>query len=83
MQECNGLLLYRSAMEIHNRVPSLQGLLDGRTENAYSDKATQVQPPARESEALWTFRLMAGPRSLSVCLNSISHTPVNADRAEP
>ena len=67
-------------MEIHNRVPSLQGLLDGRTENTYSDKATQAESPARESKALWTFRLMAGPRSLSVCLNSISYTPVNADK---
>ena len=52
MQECNELWLYRSAMEIHHRVPSLLGLLDGKTENSYSGKPTQVQSPARELEAL-------------------------------
>lgn len=69
-------------MEIRE-VPSLQGLLDGRSENTYSDTAAGAQSPARESEALWTFWLLAGPRSLSVCPNSISYTPVNADRAGP
>ena len=57
------------------------GIPDGRTENSYSDKAAWVQLPARESEAFWTFWLLAGPRSLFVCPNSISYTPVNADRA--
>ena len=33
-------------------VPSLLGLLDGKTENSYSGKPTQVQSPARELEAL-------------------------------
>jgi len=39
-------------MKIHHRVPSLLGLLDGKTENSYSGKPTQVQSPARELEAL-------------------------------
>ena len=83
MQECNGFLFYRSAMGIYHRVPSPQGLLDGRTEITYSDKAAQVQSSARESEALWTFWLFADVRSLSVCPNSISYTPVNSDRVGP
>ena len=59
------------------------GTPDGRTEKSYSDKAVWVQLPAKESEAFRTFWLLAGPRSLFVCPNSISYTRVNADRAEP
>ena len=71
-----------SVLQLSHGNPS-QGLLDGRTENTYSDKAAQVQSPARESEALWTFWLFADVRSESVCPNSISYTPVNADRVGP